>query len=140
MPDFEQTVKLATGSQAATSRNCGNASKTLSIAATRSRRPDPAGRCRRVVTADPGREFAFRTVPERVHLSRRDSTTWTYLFTPEATGTRVIHAYELTLLPLRPFLALYRRAVPQHADMRPAMMSNLTALKSAAKQKARTHG
>ncbi|MDQ3056107.1 MAG: hemerythrin domain-containing protein [Actinomycetota bacterium] len=93
-----------------------------------------------VVTADPGREFAFRTVPERVDLSRRDSTTWTYLFTPEATGTRVIHAYELRLLPPRPFLALYRRALPQHADMRPAMMSNLTALKSAAKQKACRHG
>ena len=82
-----------------------------------------------VVTADPGQQFAYRTVPERVDLSRRDSTTWSYQFAPEKTGTRVTHSYEVTMLPLRPFMALYRRAMPQHADMRPAMQHNLDALK-----------
>ncbi len=61
-----------------------------------------------------------------------DSTTWTYLFTPEATGTRVTHSYDVTLPPLRAFIALYRRVMPQHFDMRPAMTDNLTALKSIA--------
>jgi hypothetical protein len=33
---------------------------------------------------------------------------------------------------MRPFLALYKRIMPQHADMRPAMTDNLTALKQIA--------
>jgi hemerythrin-like domain-containing protein len=85
-----------------------------------------------VITADPGHAFAYRTIPERVDLSRRDSTTWTYLFTPEAIGTRVTHSYDVTLPPLRAFIALYRRVMPQHSDMRPAMTDNLTALKQIA--------
>jgi hypothetical protein len=87
-----------------------------------------------VVTAEVGREFAYRTIPEPVDLSRRDSTTWTYLFTPEATGTRVSHSYDVTLPPLRPFLALYKRVMPQHSDMRPAMTENLAALKHIAER------
>jgi hypothetical protein len=55
--------------------------------------------------------------------------TWTYRFTSDGGGTIVTHAYQVTLLPMRPFLALYRRLMPQHADMRPAMTDNLTALK-----------
>ena len=85
-----------------------------------------------VITADPGHAFAYSTIPERVDLSRRDSTTWTYLFTPEATGTKVTHSYDVTLPPLRAFIALYRRVMPQHFDMRPAMTDNLTALKQIA--------
>ena len=85
-----------------------------------------------VVTADPGHAFAYRTIPEPVDLSRHDSTTWTYRFTPEATGTIVTHSYEVTVPPMRPFLALYKRIMPQHADMRPAMTDNLTALKQIA--------
>jgi hemerythrin-like domain-containing protein len=85
-----------------------------------------------IVTADPGQQFAYRTVPERVDLSRRDSTTWSYQFTGENSRTRVTHSYHVTLLPLRPFMAFYRRAMPQHADMRPAMTDNLTALKQIA--------
>ncbi len=85
-----------------------------------------------VSTADPGHAFAYRTIPERVDLSRRDSTTWTYTFTPEATGSRVTHSYDVTLPPLRAFITLYRRIMPQHSDMRPAMTGNLTALKQIA--------
>jgi hypothetical protein len=87
-----------------------------------------------VVTAEAGQAFAYRTVPERLDLSRRDSTTWAYRFTAENGGTVVTHSYEVTLLPMRPFLALYRRLMPQHADMRPAMTDNLTALKHLAEQ------
>jgi hypothetical protein len=87
-----------------------------------------------VVTAEAGHTFAYRTVPERLDLSRRDSTTWAYRFTPENGGTIVTHTYEVTLLPMRPFLALYRRLMPQHTDMRPAMTDNLTALKNIAEQ------
>ncbi len=85
-----------------------------------------------IVTAEPGQEFAYRTIPERADLSRRDSTTWSYRFTPGNTQTRVTHSYDVTQLPLRPFLALYRRLMPQHADMRPAMTRNLAALKQTA--------
>ncbi|HSR85845.1 MAG TPA: hemerythrin domain-containing protein [Streptosporangiaceae bacterium] len=88
-----------------------------------------------VVTADPGRQFAYRTVPERVDLSRRDSTTWSYQFAVGSTATKVTHSYDVTMLPLRPFMAFYRRAVPQHADMRPAMQHNLDALKHIAEGK-----
>jgi hypothetical protein len=38
----------------------------------------------------------------------------------------------VTLPPLRPFLALYKRVMPQHSDMRPAMTNNLAALKQIA--------
>ena len=92
-----------------------------------------------VITANPGHAFAYRTIPERVDLSRRDSTTWTYLFTPEATGTRVTHSYDVTLPPLRAFIALYRRVMPQHFDMRPAMTDNLTALKQIAEHQNAAH-
>lgn len=82
-----------------------------------------------VVAADPGSEFAFRTVPERVDRTRRDSTIWSYTFTPERRGTLVTHSYRITLLPARPLLWLYCRIMPQHTDMRPQMLQNLEALR-----------
>jgi iron-sulfur cluster repair protein YtfE (RIC family) len=85
-----------------------------------------------ITAAEPGQEFAYRTIPERADLSRRDSTTWSYRLTPGNGRTRVTHSYDVTLLPLRPFLALYRRLMPQHADMRPAMTRNLAALRQIA--------
>jgi iron-sulfur cluster repair protein YtfE (RIC family) len=91
-----------------------------------------------IVTADLGHAFAYRTVPERVDLSRHDSTTWAYEFTPEGTGTNVSHSYEIMRPPLRPFIAIYKRTHPHHFDMRPAMMDNLTALKQIAEAGAAT--
>ena len=82
-----------------------------------------------VVEAEPGRAFGFRTLPERLDPSRRDSTTWRYCFEPVAGGTRVVHSYEITLLPLRPMRALYGRLLPHHRDMRPQMAENLAALR-----------
>ena len=78
-----------------------------------------------VVAADRGRAFAFRTLPERLDVSRRDSTTWRYDLAAVEGGTRVTHSYEITLLPLRPMRALYGRLIPQHRDMRPQMQANL---------------
>lgn len=85
-----------------------------------------------ITTAEPGQDFAYRTIPERADLSRRDSTTWSYRFTPGNDRTRVTHSYDITQPPLRPFLALYRWLMPQHSDMRPAMSRNLAALKQIA--------
>ena len=82
-----------------------------------------------VTANDPGCSFAFRTVPERIDLSRRDSTTWSYTFVSEGDGTRVSHSYEITMLPLRPFWVLYGRIFPHHRDMRPQMSETLEALK-----------
>ena len=82
-----------------------------------------------VTEAVPGRSFVFRTVPERLDPSRRDSTTWSYTFTPEGEGVHVRHAYRITRMPLRPFRVLYGWLLPQHRDMRPPMAETLTALK-----------
>lgn len=82
-----------------------------------------------VATADPGAEFAYRTIPERVDRTRHDSTTWSYTFTPVRKGTRVTHSYRITTLPARPLIWLYSRLMPQHTDMRPQMLQNLEALR-----------
>ncbi|WP_324274323.1 hemerythrin domain-containing protein [Blastococcus brunescens] len=81
-----------------------------------------------VVSAETGRAFAFRTLPERIDLSRRDSTTWRYDLEPVDGGTRVVHSYEITRLPVRPMRALYGALLPHHRDMRPQMQANLDAL------------
>lgn len=82
-----------------------------------------------VTVADPGRAFAFRTVPEWLDVSRRDSTTWRYDFEPVDGGTRVSHSYEISRLPLPPMRALYGVLLPHHRDMRPQMLANLEALR-----------
>jgi len=83
-----------------------------------------------VTASDAGTQFAFRTVPERFDPSRRDSTTWCFDFVPEGDGTRVSHTYEITMLPSRPFRALYGLMLPHHRDMRPQMAETLAALKA----------
>jgi Polyketide cyclase / dehydrase and lipid transport len=83
-----------------------------------------------VVAAEPGRRFAFRTVPERFDPTRADSTTWSYALEPEGEGTRVRHAYEITKWPVRPLQWLYARMLPQHRDMRPQMAHTLEALRA----------
>jgi hypothetical protein len=61
-------------------------------------------------------------------VSRRDSTTWGYDLEPVDGGTRVTHSYEITVLPLRPFRAVFGVLLPDHRDMRPQMRANLEAL------------
>lgn len=82
-----------------------------------------------VVTADPGHAFAFRTLPERLDVSRRDSTTWRYDLEPVDGATRVVHSYEITSLPVQPIRAVYGVLMPHHRDMRPHMQANLEALR-----------
>lgn len=83
-----------------------------------------------VVTAERGRAFAFRTLPERLDVSRRDSTTWRYDLEAVDGGTRVTHSYEITALPIRPLRAVYGVLMPHHRDMRPHLRANLEALRA----------
>jgi hypothetical protein len=78
-----------------------------------------------IVAAEPGEAFAFRTVPERLDPSRRDSTTWRYDLSAHPDGTLVQHSYEITVPPLRPFKAAYGVLLPHHRDMRPSMRHTL---------------
>ncbi len=79
-----------------------------------------------VVVAEPGRAFAFRTVPTPLVP---DSTTWRYDLEPVDGGTRVTHSYVITEpLPL-PLRTLTGVLLPQHRDMRPQMQANLEALR-----------
>ena len=80
-----------------------------------------------VVVADPGREFAFRTIPTWL---KRDSTVWRYRLDPVADGTKVVESYDITRLPPRPILAVIGRLLPHHLDMRPHMQRTLATLKT----------
>lgn len=82
-----------------------------------------------VTEADPGKAFAFRTVPDRRNPAYHDSTLWSYELTPDGTGTRVRHSYRVIEKPYRPFAWSYRHLLPQHHDMRPQMRANLEALR-----------
>jgi hypothetical protein len=91
-----------------------------------------------IVTAEPGRAFAFRTVPERIDKTRSDSTIWSYRFEPEGTGTRVTHTYEIVKMPPKVMQAIYGRLLPQHRDMRPQMAETLENLKRTMESSAAT--
>lgn len=82
-----------------------------------------------VLVADPGREFSFRTVPER---GKPDSTRWTFRFEPVAGGTRVTHAYELELPQPRILERLSVLLLPYHRDRRPDMAASLRRIAAAA--------
>ena len=84
-----------------------------------------------VTEAEPGRAFAFRTLPERLDPTRRDSTIWRYDMETVEGGVRVRHSYEIVQLPLRPLRAVYGVLLPQHRDMRPQMQQNLAGLADA---------
>ena len=83
-----------------------------------------------VTIAEPGKAFEFYTVPERIDISRRDSTTWGYKLVPHPSGSLVTHYYEITRPPVQPFKAIYGVVLSQHRDMRPHMAYTLAALKS----------
>lgn len=82
-----------------------------------------------VVAADPGREFAFRTLPDWLN---RDSTTWRYLLEPDGGGTRVTESYEIHRLPGFPVNVVFRLFLRHHADMRPHMSKTLERIKAVA--------
>jgi len=83
-----------------------------------------------VIVAEPGKAFAFRTIPEPIDITRRDSTTWGYGLVAHPSGTLVTHYYEMTKFPLQPFKAVYGVLLSHHRDMRPHMTYTLAALKA----------
>lgn len=84
-----------------------------------------------VTTAVPGKEFAFRTVPERFDPLRRDSSVWVYVLESEDTWTRITHYYALTKAPYPWLLAFYGIVMPHHRDPRPALRHTLEQLTQA---------
>lgn len=85
-----------------------------------------------VVEAEPGRVFAFRTVPGRGPSA--DSSTWRYEIESIESGSRVTESYEITKMPQSWFMPFIRRFMPHHLDMRPHMQQTLAALKSEAER------
>jgi hypothetical protein len=81
-----------------------------------------------VVTAVRGKEFAFRTVPERFDPTRRDSSVWGYLFESDDIGARITHYYTLIKPPYPWLLAFYGIVMPHHRDPRPALRHTLEQL------------
>ena len=80
----------------------------------------------RVLTADPGREFAFVT-----EEGGRESTVWRYRFEPVDGGTRVTESYEVQVDPgLGPDPR--RPDQPRTASCASAMRHTLEQLKAAA--------
>jgi hypothetical protein len=84
-----------------------------------------------VTVAEPGRRFAFRTVPTWL---MRDSTSWRFDLEPLSDGgTRVVESYQvLRALPTLMQRWLVSVLMPHHFDMRPHMASTLDRLAAAA--------
>lgn len=82
-----------------------------------------------VIEAEPGRSFAFRTVPGRGPSA--DSTVWRYDIAPSADGCVVTESYRVEVRPRSWFVPFIRRSMPHHFDMRPHMEQTLHAIKAA---------
>jgi hypothetical protein len=80
-----------------------------------------------VVAAEPGAEFAFRTIPDRLN---RDSTTWRYRFEADGDSTLVTESYQVHRLASFPVNVIFRLFLRHHADMRPQMTQTLKRLKT----------
>jgi len=85
-----------------------------------------------IVAAEPGREFAFWTIPG--HGPSADSTTWRWDIETAGDVTRVTQSYEITKMPQRWFLPIVKRFMPHHLDMRDHIRQTLEALKTTAEQ------
>ena len=79
----------------------------------------------RVLTADPGREFAFVT-----EEGGRESTVWRYQFAPVHDGTLVTESYEVRWLPA--WARLIDVPANRHRELQEAMRHTLGKLKTAA--------
>ena len=82
-----------------------------------------------MVTATRREQFAFRTVPEQLDPTRKDSCVWGYRFEPDGTGTRITHYYTPAQPPRPWLLTLYGILMPHHRDARPALRHTLEQLK-----------
>jgi Polyketide cyclase / dehydrase and lipid transport len=84
----------------------------------------------RVLTAEPGTEFAFVT-----DEGGRESTVWTYRFVPEAGGTRVTESYEVRWIPA--WARIIDVPLNRHKELVENMRATLEHLKAAAEDRAR---
>lgn len=85
-----------------------------------------------VIEAEPGREFAFRTVPGRG--GKNDSTIWRFRFDNDGDGTRLAQSYEIVDPPKGMMQRFIPRFVPHHLDMRPHMQESLGRIKAIVEQ------
>lgn len=79
----------------------------------------------KVVTADPGHEFAFTT-----YVKERESTRWRYTFEPSAGGTTVTESYEF--IWANPFVRLGDLVMPRRRMLERGMRQTLNRIKAAA--------
>ncbi|MCZ7528210.1 MAG: SRPBCC family protein [Acidimicrobiia bacterium] len=86
-----------------------------------------------VVTATPGRELAFRTLPDRLN---KDSTLWRYRLEEDEGGTLLTHGYEIEAPPRFPVSLVTRTLMRHHADMRPQIARSLERVKAIAEREA----
>jgi hypothetical protein len=81
-------------------------------------------RVNEVVTADPPREFGWRTVPSQLY---RDSTDWRITIEPVTEGTRIVQTYDV--LRLNPVMErVIWLFMPAHRDRTPALREDLDRL------------
>ena len=79
----------------------------------------------RVLTADPGREFAFVT-----EEGGRESTVWRYRFEPVDGGTRVTESYEVKWIPT--WARIIDVPTNRYRELQESMRHTLEQLKTAA--------
>jgi uncharacterized protein YndB with AHSA1/START domain len=79
----------------------------------------------KVMTAEPGREFAFTT-----YVGGRESTRWRYRFEPSNTGTAVTESYEFVWARL--FVRLSNLVMPRDRILQRGMRETLGRIKTAA--------
>ena len=84
-----------------------------------------------VLVAEPGREFAFRTLPLFPYA---DSTTWRYTFEPADAATWVTESCEVTKLP--GWMWLFETISGRPKLLPAAMHQTLTRIRAAAEQPA----
>jgi uncharacterized protein YndB with AHSA1/START domain len=78
-------------------------------------------RVNEIVTVDPPRSIAWRTVPSALYP---DSTRWTIQVEPAGKGSRIVQSFEV--LKLNPFFdRLFYLLVPQHRDRSAALLGDL---------------
>ncbi len=77
----------------------------------------------RVLSADPGREFAFIT-----DEGGRESTVWRYTFEPAGTGTRVTESYDVRWIPT--WARIVDVPTNRHRELSEGMRHTLAQLKA----------
>jgi uncharacterized protein YndB with AHSA1/START domain len=84
----------------------------------------------RVLTADPGREFAFAT-----EEGGKESVVWRYRFEPVERGTKVTESYEITRIPT--WARIVDVPTNRVRELRDGMQQTLEQLKHSAEASAR---